>query len=101
MKKTTLLSAAALTVLLPSLGFAQEVDTTPTNAEIGFIFTTFMFLVAGFLVFFMAAGFAMHIDVLTSIGLLLVAHSSFDRMLGYGLKFPDDFKHTSLGWAGK
>jgi len=49
----------------------------------------------------LAAGFVMNIDVLTSIGLLLVAHSSFDRMLGYGLKFPDDFKHTSLGWAGK
>ena len=59
MKKTTLLSATALMVLLPSLGLAQEADTTPTNAEIGFIFTTFMFLVAGFLVFFMAAGFAM------------------------------------------
>ncbi|MGQ7854470.1 DUF4260 domain-containing protein [Pedobacter sp. WC2501] len=49
----------------------------------------------------LAAGFTMHIDVIISIGLLLVAHSSFDRMLGYGLKFPDDFKHTSLGWAGK
>ena len=48
-----------------------------------------------------AIGFFMHLDILMTGGILLVAHSSFDRMLGYGLKFPDDFKHTSLGWIGK
>lgn len=37
--------------------------------------------------------------VLTTIGILLFAHSSFDRLLGYGLKYPDNFKHTSLGGA--
>jgi len=31
-------------------------------------------------------------------GLLLYGHSSFDRILGYGLKYPDNFKHTHLGW---
>lgn len=49
----------------------------------------------------LATGFLMHIDILIAGGLLLAAHSSFDRMLGYGLKFPDDFKHTSSGWMGK
>ncbi len=35
-------------------------------------------------------------------GLLLLGHSSFDRILGYGLKYPDNFKNTHLGWiAGK
>lgn len=34
-------------------------------------------------------------------GLIIVAHSSFDRVLGYGLKYPDHFKHTSLGVIGK
>ena len=29
-------------------------------------------------------------------GIILFAHSSMDRMLGYGLKYPDSFKHTSL-----
>lgn len=48
-----------------------------------------------------ATGFLMHMDILTAGGLLLLAHSSFDRMMGYGLKFPDDFKHTNLGWMGK
>lgn len=49
----------------------------------------------------LATGFFMHMDILITAGLLLVAHSSFDRMLGYGLKFTDNFKHTSLGWMGK
>jgi hypothetical protein len=48
-----------------------------------------------------AAGFFIHLNVLITVGLLLLAHSSFDRMLGYGLKFSDDFKHTNLGWMGK
>ena len=34
-------------------------------------------------------------------GLLLLGHSSFDRILGYGLKYPDNFKNTHLGWLGK
>lgn len=29
-------------------------------------------------------------------GIILFAHSSMDRMLGYGLKYFDSFKHTSL-----
>ena len=31
-------------------------------------------------------------------GLLLLAHSSFDRILGYGLKYSDSFKHTNVGY---
>jgi hypothetical protein len=34
-------------------------------------------------------------------GILLFAHSSFDRMLGYGLKYHDSFNHTHLGMIGK
>ncbi|MBK7967953.1 MAG: DUF4260 domain-containing protein [Bacteroidetes bacterium] len=33
-------------------------------------------------------------------GLILAGHSCFDRILGYGLKFDDHFKHTHLGWIG-
>ena len=36
-------------------------------------------------------------DGLLFSGALLFAHSSFDRLLGYGLKYKDDFKHTHLG----
>ncbi|MFV1884884.1 MAG: DUF4260 domain-containing protein [Balneola sp.] len=31
-------------------------------------------------------------------GIILFGHAAFDRMLGYGLKFEDSFKHTHLGW---
>jgi hypothetical protein len=34
-------------------------------------------------------------------GLLLFGHSSFDRMLGYGLKYSDSFQNTHLGLIGK
>lgn len=34
-------------------------------------------------------------------GLLLFGHSAFDRFMGYGLKYSDNFKNTHLGWIGK
>ncbi len=40
---------------MTSVGYAE----TTVSAEVGFIFNTFLFLVCGFLVMFMAAGFAM------------------------------------------
>ena len=33
--------------------------------------------------------------------LILAGHIGFDRMLGYGLKYPDAFGHTHLGRLGK
>lgn len=41
-------------------------------------------------------GLAMASQVLMLVGLILFAHSSLDRMAGYGLKYADNFKHTSL-----
>lgn len=40
-------------------------------------------------------------NVMMLAGLLLFGHSAFDRILGYGLKYPDNFKNTHLGWIGK
>jgi hypothetical protein len=34
-------------------------------------------------------------------GLILFAHSSLDRVFGYGLKFADAFQHTHLGRIGR
>lgn len=34
-------------------------------------------------------------------GILLFAHSSFDRILGYGLKHVDSFHNTHLGRIGR
>ncbi|TDA71276.1 ammonium transporter, partial [Halomonas marinisediminis] len=58
MKLTKLLPLAAAAIVLPSLGLAQ--DAAPSFDEIGpYIMTTLLFCMAGFLVFFMACGFAM------------------------------------------
>lgn len=46
----------------------------------------------------LAMGLLMQVPVLVLAGLILYGHSSFDRMLGYGLKYRDAFKHTHLGW---
>jgi hypothetical protein len=34
-------------------------------------------------------------------GVVLYGHSCLDRLLGFGLKHTDDFRHTHLGWIGK
>jgi hypothetical protein len=40
-------------------------------------------------------------ETLFLIGAVLIAHISFDRMLGYGLKYADGFRHTHLGMLPK
>ncbi|WP_085310736.1 ammonium transporter [Planktotalea arctica] len=97
------IGATTLLAILPGLALAQEADTTPTNADIGFIFTTFMFLVSGFLVFFMAAGFAMleaglvrgknvAMQLTKNMGLFSLATLVY-YMIGYNLMYPGD------GWS--
>lgn len=46
------------------------------------------------------AGYFLVIHELTLAGVVLFGHSSFDRALGFGLKYPDNFKHTHLGMIG-
>lgn len=38
---------------------------------------------------------------LTILSLIWLAHIGLDRMLGYGLKYSDNFKHTHLGSIGR
>ena len=40
-------------------------------------------------------------QVLQLVGVIMLAHSSIDRVFGYGLKYPDSSDHTHLGWIGK
>jgi hypothetical protein len=47
---------------------------------------------------FIIVGFVYSGPVFLLAGLLLYAHSAFDRMIGYGLKYPDSFQHTHIGW---
>ncbi|MDA9998532.1 ammonium transporter [Planktomarina temperata] len=101
--KLGIVSLATLLLAVPQLAAAQEADVTPLNADIGFIFTTFMFLVSGFLVFFMAAGFAMleaglvrgknvAMQLTKNMALFSLA-SLFFYILGYNLMYPGD------GWT--
>jgi hypothetical protein len=44
-----------------------------------------------------AIGYFTNVEVLLSIGILLFAHASFDRAMGYGLKYFTGFNDTHLG----
>lgn len=46
-------------------------------------------------------GLILPIPLLAALGALWLAHSGFDRMLGYGLKSPEGFAFTHLGRIGK
>lgn len=48
-----------------------------------------------------AAGMFFGQHLATFLALIWVAHIGFDRMLGYGLKYPMAFGHTHLGLIGK
>lgn len=98
MKLLKILPVAAAFMALPTLGLAQEVDMTPPNDEIGYILTTFMFLVAGFLVFWMAAGFTMleaglvrqknvAMQLTKNMGLFSLAAIAY-YLIGYNLMYP-------------
>ncbi|MEM7213470.1 MAG: ammonium transporter, partial [Pseudomonadota bacterium] len=103
MKKTLNISAVgAVAALLASPALAQDANP-PLAGEIGFIFTTFMFLVAGFLVMFMACGFAMleaglvrsknvSMQLTKNMGLFGFAAVLY-YLVGYNLMYPGD------GWT--
>ncbi|WP_417207528.1 ammonium transporter [Antarctobacter sp.] len=62
MKLLKTLAPAALLLALPSIGFAQDaapVAGVDASTDSIFIFNSLLFLIGGFLVFWMAAGFAM------------------------------------------
>uniref|UniRef100_UPI00404803C3 ammonium transporter n=2 Tax=Yoonia sp. TaxID=2212373 RepID=UPI00404803C3 len=104
----TLMVGGALS-LLPTFAAAQEA-ATPTFDEIGpYILTTLLFLVAGFLVFFMAAGFAMleaglvrsknvAMQLTKNIALFGIAAIMY-WLIGFNLMYPGD-GWSIAGWLG-
>ena len=83
-------------IFLLNMSSTGMADTT-VSAEVGFIFNTLLFLICGFLVFFMAAGFAMlesgmvtskSVSVICAknIGLLSISGIMF-WMVGYNLAY--------------
>jgi hypothetical protein len=82
--------------LAPDLGALGYI----LNSKVG-AFTYNLVHHKGTAVMVLASGLLLSSPIVMVAGLLLWAHSSFDRMLGYGLKYPDAFKHTHLGMIGK
>jgi hypothetical protein len=48
-----------------------------------------------------AAGWLLAVPVLILVAAIWLAHIGWDRMLGYGLKYPAAFGATHLGWKGR
>jgi hypothetical protein len=70
------------------------------NNKIGtFCYNLFHHLGVALMVYLV--GTALTLPYLQMIGAILFAHSAFDRILGYGLKYPDSFQNTHLGKIGK
>lgn len=97
MKLTKYLSVGAALTLLPTLALAQ--DAAPVTAdEFVWIMNTLLFLIGGFLVFFMAAGFAMlegglvrsknvTMQMTKNVALFSLA-TIFYWLIGYNLMYP-------------
>ncbi|MBY6157750.1 MAG: ammonium transporter [Pseudomonadota bacterium] len=100
MKTLTKLGLAAALIATPSLGLAQDGPTPGVNASTDsvFIFNSLLFLIGGFLVFWMAAGFAMleaglvrsknvAMQLTKNIALFSLA-AIFYYLIGYNLMYP-------------
>ena len=55
----------------------------------------------GVAVLLFVVGGSVQIPALQLAGLVILGHSSLDRVLGFGLKFSDSFQHTHLGMIGR
>ena len=101
MNYKSLIPVAAAAALLPTLALAQDA-AAPGYDEIGpYIMTTLLFLVGGFLVFWMAAGFAMleaglvrsknvTMQLTKNIALFSLAAIMY-WLVGFNLMYPGDF----------
>lgn len=85
-----------LLLLTPDIGALGYVINTKTGAVTYNLFHHRGIAVAVLLIGFYFDNFGMLLA-----GVILFSHIAFDRMLGYGLKYPDSFKNTHLGNIGK
>lgn len=104
-----LMLAVYLKTLLPidwwlywALFFAPDVGMIgyAINTKVGAL-TYNLFHHKGVAIAFYLVGVYFANEPLQFTGLLLFGHSSFDRILGYGLKYPESFQKTHLGPIGK
>ncbi|MGY6549442.1 MAG: ammonium transporter [Roseinatronobacter sp.] len=125
MQLKKILPLAALAVALPALGFAQDAETAvdavaevadidlaaaveALNTEMVFILNSLLFLIGGFLVFFMAAGFCMletglvrsknaAMQATKNVALFSLAGIAY-FIVGFNLMYPGDW--IIEGWLG-
>ena len=106
---TKYLPLATLIALVPGLAAAQDAEFA-SAAETAFIFNTLLFLIGGFLVFFMAAGFAMleaglvrgknvTTQLTKNIGLFSFAAIMY-WLVGYNIMYPGDGNWMMEGVLG-
>ena len=88
--------AAILIFFAPDLSFAGYGANTKVGAALYNAVHIY-----GFGAALMALGLVAGIPLLFGLGALWLAHSGFDRLLGYGLKSPDSFSRTHLGPIGR
>ena len=82
-------------ILIPDVSIAGYLY----NAKVGsWIYNFFHHKVLGIGLYILGSVF--YSQMLCLIGLILFAHSSLDRALGFGLKFEDSFFNTHLGKIG-
>jgi hypothetical protein len=80
-----------LTLLLPDLSAVGYLGGTALGARVYNLFH--ITPLPGALV---AVGWWQDASLASALGLIWLAHIGLDRMLGYGLKYDDDFQHTHL-----
>ncbi len=113
MRPTNLLAPAAALLLLPGLAAAQEATEAAAAVEAApeptpYILTTLLFLMGGFLVFWMAAGFAMleaglvrsknvSMQLTKNIALFSLAAIMY-WLIGFNLMYPGEW--LVEGWLG-
>ena len=86
----------AILFFSPDIGMLGYLVNTRTGA-----ITYNFFHHKGIAVVVYMLGLYFHHEAVQLTGLILFGHSSLDRLMGYGLKYPDSFQHTHLGTIGK
>ncbi len=79
-------------ILVPDIGMLGYA----VNPRIG-AFTYNLFHHRGLAALVICTGWFLASSNLELTGIILLGHSSMDRIFGYGLKYEDDFRHTHFG----
>ncbi len=79
-------------LLVPDIGMLGYLANPQTGA-----ISYNLFHHKGIAVVLYVLGVVLQQSWLQAAGLIILGHSSLDRVLGYGLKYSDSFQHTHLG----